>query len=163
MPLALVLIAAALPAESLAFGEIVRSQAGLWNIVRQPLGLPLYLVAALGVSFQGPLATPDAADLAGGTRAEVSGVALLAWRLARGALLVAVAAVGAATFLGGWTGPWLPGPAWTALKTLALLAVLVACRHLVARVRLERFVVVSWALLIPLALLDVFLAGVLLL
>jgi len=163
MPLALVLIAAALPAESLSFGEIVRSQAGLWNVVRQPLGLPLYLVAALGVTFQGPLATPDAADLAGGTRAEVSGAALLAWRLARGAVLVAVAAVGAATFLGGWSGPWLPGPAWTVLKTLALLAVLVASRHLVAPVRLERFVVVAWAVLIPLALLDVFLTGVFLL
>jgi len=163
MPLALVLIAAALPAESLSFGAIVHSQAELWNVVRQPLGLPLYLVAALGVSFQGPLATPDAADLAGGTRTEISGAALLAWRLARGAVLVAVAAVGAATFLGGWTGPWLPGSAWTVLKTLVLLAVLVASRHLVARARLERFVVVAWAVLIPLALLDVFLTGVFLL
>src|SRR3546814_7526164 len=43
MPLALVLIAAALPAESLALGDTVESQAGLWNVVRQPLGLPLYL------------------------------------------------------------------------------------------------------------------------
>ena len=164
MPLALVLIAAALPAESLDLGAIVRSQ-DVWNVVRQPLGLPLYLVAAAGVSFQGPLATPDGADLAGGTRAESSGSELLAWGVARRALLVAVSAVGAAVFLGGWAGPGPAalGPVWVVAKTLVLLAVLVAAGHLLARVRLERFVVVSWAVLIPLALLDVFAAGVLLL
>ena len=77
--------------------------------------------------------------------------------------MVAVAVMGAAAWLGGWFGPWLPGPLWVALKTLALLVVLVAGRHFVARARLERFVVVAWAVLIPLALVDVFVSGVLLL
>lgn len=161
MPLALVLIAAALPAESLSVADIVRSQADVWNVVRQPLGLPLYLVAGLGLAFWGPLALPDAADLAGGTAAELSGAQLLLWRAARAAVLVAVAAMGAAAFLGGWLGPWLPGAVWMALKTIALLAVMIAAGHLVARVRLERFVVVSWVALIPLALIDVFASGVL--
>lgn len=161
MPLALVLIAAALPAESLSVADIVRSQAGVWNVVRQPLGLPLYLVAGLGLAFWGPLAHPDAQDLAGGTAAELSGAPLLLWRAARAAVLVAVAAMGAAAFLGGWHGPWLPGAGWMVLKTLALLATLIAAGHLLARVRLERFVVVSWVVLIPLALVDVFASGVL--
>lgn len=161
MPLALVLIAAALPAESLGVGDIVASQARVWNVVRQPLGLPLYLVAGLGLAFWGPLNWPDAPDLAGGTAAEASGAQLLLWRAARAAVLVAVAAMGAAAFLGGWQGPGLPGGLWMALKTLALVAVMVTAGHLVARVRLERFVVVSWVVLIPLALVDVFLSGVL--
>lgn len=160
MPLALVLIGAAVPAESLSIDAIVRSQAELWNVVRQPLGLPLYLVAALGLAFRGPLAVPDAADLAGGTEAERSGVDLLLWRVARDAVLVAVAAMGAASFLGGWLGPWLPGPVWMVLKTLGLIVVLLLASHLVGRVRLERFVVVAWAVLIPLALVDVFAAGI---
>lgn len=161
MPLALVLIGAALPARSLAVGSIVESQQSLWNAVRQPLGLPLFLVAGLGLAFWGPLATPDGADLAGGTRAEVSGSALLVWELSRAAVLVAVAAMGAAAFLGGWWGPLLPGPVWVVAKTLLLLGVLVGAGHLVARVRLERFVVVAWTVLIPLALLDVFQGGLL--
>ena len=161
MPLALVLIAAALPAESLSVGDIVRSQAATWNVVRQPLGLPIYLVAGLGLAFWGPLGFPDAADLAGGTRAELSGAALLLWRAARSAVLVAVAAMGAAAFLGGWLGPWLPGAVWMVLKTLALIVVLLAAGHLVARVRLERFVVVAWTVLIPLALVDIFVSGLL--
>lgn len=163
MPLALVLIGTALPAESLSVGDIVRSQADLWNVVRQPLGLPLYLIAGVGLAFWGPLNVSDAADLAGGTAAELSGAPLFLWAAARAAVLVAVAAMGAAAFLGGWLGPWLPGIVWMMLKTLALLAVMLLAGHLLARVRLERFVVISWVILIPLALVDVFAAGLLIL
>ncbi len=161
MPLALVLIAAALPAESLSVGAIVESQGDVWNVVRQPLGLPLYLVAGSGLAFWGPLNGADGADLAGGTSAEVSGPDRLLWGLARRFVLVAVAVMGAAVFLGGWQGPVLPGPAWMAIKTLALLALFVWAGHRLARVRLERFVVVAWAVLIPLALVDVFVSGAL--
>ncbi|CAN5562288.1 hypothetical protein BH20ACT2_BH20ACT2_18910 [soil metagenome] len=160
MPLALVLIGAALPAESLSVGAIVESQQGLWNVVRQPLGLPLFLVAGLGLSFWGPLDFPDGRDLAGGTTAEVSGPARLAWQGARHAVAVVVAAMGASAFLGGWHGPLLPPAAWMALKTLALLALIAWLGHHVARVRLERFVIVAWSLLIPLALVDVFVSGI---
>lgn len=161
MPLALVLIAAALPAQSLGLPSIVASQADLWNVVRQPLGLPLYLVAGLGLASRGPLNYADAPDLAGGTLVESAGAARLAWSAAKAAVLVAVAAVGASVFLGGWLGPWIPGPVWVVLKTVALLALLVTADHLVARPRLERFVVIAWVGLIPLALVDVFLSGVL--
>lgn len=159
MPLALVLIAAALPAESLSVGAIVESQHDLWNVVRQPLGLPLYLVAGMGLAFWGPLNVSDADDLAGGTAVEVSGPPRLVWQLARRFVLVAVAVMGAAVFLGGWQGPVLPGAAWMALKTVVLLAGLVWLGRRMARVRLERFVVVAWTVLIPLALVDVFVSG----
>jgi NADH-quinone oxidoreductase subunit H len=138
----------------------VTSQHGLWNVVRQPLGLPLYLVASLGAAFWGPLNNADAADLSGGTRVEVTGSALLVWELSRAAVLVAAAAMGAACFLGGWWGPLLPGPVWVAVKTALLLVIMVGLGHLLARVRLERFVVTAWAVLIPLALVDVFAGGV---
>jgi NADH-quinone oxidoreductase subunit H len=160
MPIALVLIGVALPAQSLAVGDIVVSQHGLWNVVRQPLGLPLYLVAVAGLAFWGPLATPDAEDLAGGTKVEASGSALLAWKVSRAAVLVASAAVGVAAFLGGWQGPWLPGWLWVLLKTTGVLAAMVGAAHLLARVRLERFVVVAWSVFIPLALVDVFQGGI---
>jgi NADH-quinone oxidoreductase subunit H len=159
IPFALVLIGTALPAESLGITVIVTDQEGLWNVVRQPLGLPIYLATTVGVLFHGPLATPAGGDLAGGVELEASGVQLLAWRLAHHGVVVAACAVGASVFLGGWHGPLLPGPVWVALKTLALVAVLSAARHLLPRVRLERYVVVAWTVLLPLALLDVFLTG----
>lgn len=163
IPFLLAMLATALPAESLQMSEIVRAQEGMWNVVRQPLGLPLYLVVGVGVSFWGPLNLPDAEDLAGGTLAEAGGVRALSWEVAQASMLVALAAMGAAVFLGGWWGPWRPGPGWMLAKTLLLLAVLVGSRHLVARVRIERFVIVCWTLLIPLALLNIFVSGALLL
>lgn len=163
IPFLLALLATALPAESLAVGDIVAAQEPLWNVVRQPAGLPLYLVVAMGVSFWGPLNLPDAADLAGGTTVEISGVARFAWRLARASMLFATAAMGASAFLGGWLGPWLPGPVWLAVKTLGLIVVLIGLRHLVARARLQQFVVIAWTVLIPLSLVNIFVSGVLVL
>ena len=163
IPFLLAMLATALPAQSLSIVDIVASQESIWNVVRQPMGLPLYLVVGLGVSFWGPLNLPDAPDLAGGTSVEDSGIGRLLWMVARAAMLVAVAAMGAAGFLGGWWGPLLPGPVWVIVKTIVLLIVFVVAGHLLARIRIERFVVVSWALLIPLALLNVFVSGAFLL
>jgi len=154
-----VLIAAALPAESLALTDIVRAQEGVWNAVRHPPALPLWIVVTLGVSFWGPLNLPDSEDLAGGTSAEASGSHRLVWALARAAMLVAFSAMGATAFLGGWLGPWLPGPIWVIVKTLALLVVVVALGHLLPRFRAERFVSLAWTVLLPLAFLDLVIAG----
>ncbi|MEO6042781.1 MAG: complex I subunit 1 family protein [Tepidiformaceae bacterium] len=163
IPFLLAMLATALPAESLSIVDIVNAQESVWNVIRQPAGLPLYLIVGVAVSFWGPLNLPDGSDLAGGTSAEDSGLARLLWKAARAAMLVSVAAMGATVFLGGWWGPWLPGPAWVGLKTIALLIVLLGSGHLLARVRIQQFVLVSWVLLIPLALLNVFVSAALLL
>lgn len=155
-----VLIAAALPAESLRLSAIVESQRGLWNVVRQPLGLPLFLFVGLGLGFWGPLDFADAADLAGGTSAEVSGPSRLIWELARRAMLVAFAAMAATVYLGGWLGPWLPGPAWLAVKTGAVLAVLAVLGHVTARIATERLVTLVWVGLLPLSFLGLAAAGI---
>jgi NADH-quinone oxidoreductase subunit H len=154
-----VLIAVALPAESLQLTDIVASQQGMWNVVRQPLGLPLFLVVSLGVTFWGPLNLADSSDLAGGTSAEASGGQRLSWQLARCAMLFSFAAMGATAFLGGPLGPWLPGPVWLLVKTVVLLVVLLGLGHVVARIPPERFVAVGWTLLLPLSFLDLLVAG----
>ena len=163
IPFLLAMLATALPAESLSIVDIVIAQEPMWNVVRQPLGLPIYLVVGLAVSFWGPLNFPDASDLAGGTSIEDSGVARLLWKAARLAMLVAVAAMGAAGFLGGWFGPVLPGAVWMILKSFLLLGFLIAAGHLVPRIPIERFVVTAWVVLIPLALVNIFVSGAILL
>lgn len=155
-----VLIAAALPAQSLSVPAIVESQHGLWNIVRQPLGLPLFILLGLSLTFRGPLGYADPFDLAGGTSAEDSGPLRAAWQFARLAMLVSFAAMAASLFLGGWLGPWLPGPVWLFLKTAAVLAVTVAAGHLIARVPAARMLTLLWILFLPLSFLDLIVAGV---
>lgn len=155
-----VLIAAALPARSLQVSAIVDAQGEVWNVLRQPLGLPLWLVVTLGVSFWGPLDLADGRDLAGGTSAEVSGRQRLAWQMARRGMLLVLAGMGAAVFLGGWHGPWLPGWAWMLLKTLALVGLVTWLGHRVGRVRAERAVLVLWTVLLPVAFLGLLVAGI---
>ncbi|MEO8936228.1 MAG: NADH-quinone oxidoreductase subunit H [Burkholderiaceae bacterium] len=78
-----VLIAAALPAQSPALGAIVQSQAGIWNVVRETLGLPLFVLLGLSLTLRGPFNYADSADLAGGTDSERSGPPRALWQCAR--------------------------------------------------------------------------------
>ncbi|MDT8408437.1 MAG: complex I subunit 1 family protein [Wenzhouxiangellaceae bacterium] len=154
-----VLIGVALPAESLQISAVVASQQELWNVLRQPLGLPLFLIVGLGISFWGPLDFADSSDLAGGTSAESSGRSLLVWQFARMAMLVSFSGIAAAAFLGGPMGPLLPGPVWLILKMLFILVLLMALGRLLPRLSPERFMTLAWVVLLPLAFIDLVWAG----
>ncbi|KAA9005571.1 complex I subunit 1 family protein [Histidinibacterium aquaticum] len=161
LPSMFVLIAAALPAESLSLVAIVESQREIWNVVRQPLGLPLFLVVALALTLRGPMDYADAADIASGTSAEDSGPARAAWQVARLAMLVSVSAIAATVFLGGPLGPVLPGPVWLWLKTAVLMALIVWLGDRVARTTPSRMLGILWVVLLPLSFLDLVISGVL--
>ncbi|GGO92909.1 MULTISPECIES: NADH-quinone oxidoreductase subunit H [Stakelama] len=154
-----VLIGAALPAQSLGVGAVVESQRVLINAVRQPLGLPLFLLLGLSITLRGPFDYGDSADLAGGTHAEASGAHRLLWRAAKLAMLTAFSAMAATVFLGGYLGTVLPGPAWLVLKTALVMLVLVAITHLVARVPPARMLTWLWTVLLPLSFVDLVWAG----
>lgn len=155
-----VLIAATLPAESLQVSRIVEAQAGLWNVIKQPLGLPLWIIVVLGVTFWGPLNVADGDDLAGGTAAEASGTQRLLWEWARRAMMLVMCAMGATVFLGGWLGPWLPGWLWLLLKTLALLAVVTWLGHRLGRIPAQRLVSWMWTVFLPLSFIGLLIAGI---
>ncbi len=154
-----VLIAAAIPAGSLDVMAIVESQQELWNVLRQPLGLPLFLLLGLSLTLRGPFDYADSADLAGGTSVEDSGAARAGWQLARLFMLVSFSAMAATAFLGGYLGPFLPGPVWLALKTLVVLAILVTLTHLFARMPTPRMLGFLWKVLLPVAFLGLLQAG----
>lgn len=155
-----VLIAVALPAESLRFVDVVHSQEEVWNLVRQPLGLPLFLLVGLGVTFRGPLNLAQSRDLAGGVDAESSGPPRLVWAAARAGMLVAFSGVAATAFLGGWLGPWLPGALWLVLKMLFVLLAALLLARTVPRINPERCVALMWVVLLPLSFLHLAWAGV---
>lgn len=157
------LTAVAMRAQSLAVSAIVASQAALWNIVAQPLGFVLFWLAALAICFLPPFDLPVAAELAGGIWAEYTGARLAVLRLARLALVLTLALAVAVFFLGGWLGPALPPWLWTALKTLAVAAALLAGGRFVPRPRGEQVLAWAWQLGIPLALVNIGWVGVTLL
>ncbi len=153
--------AVAMRAESLSTVEIVASQADLWNIAYQPLGFVLFVIAAMALAWLPPFDLPAAeGDLAGGIEAEYAGARLLVLRLARMVIVLALAGAVTTFYLGGWLGPWLPSWAWSGLKTLAVAsAMLMLGRHL-PRIREARFLELCWKAGVPLALVNIFLVGV---
>lgn len=156
--------AVAMRAQSLSTVAIVQSQEQLWNILYQPLGLVLFVLAGMAMAFVPPFDLPiGAGDLAGGVEAEYTGVRRLVFRLGRMVLILSVASALTVFYLGGWLGPVLPGWAWSAIKILAVTAAMLVGGRMLPRVREATFLAWCWKLGIPLALANIFLVGVLVL
>ncbi len=156
--------AVAMRSESLLTSEIVTSQASLWNVVYQPLGFVLFLLAAMAVAFLPPFDLPTApGELAGGVEAEYTGWRLAVMRLGRAVLVLTVALAVTVFYLGGWLGPVLPPWAWSASKTLAVAAAMLFVGRYVPRLREADVLAWCWKYGIPLALLNIFYVGVVIL
>lgn len=154
LPLMFALTAPAVAAGSLRVGDVVAAQQGLWYVVWMPVAFLLTLLGVVGFSAWGPLSPAAAPDLAGGVLVELSGPDRLLASAGRYLLLVAGSAFSAALFLGGTQGPLLPGWLWMTLKTLVVVAALVAVRGRLALLRPDRFLEIGWLVLLPLALVQ---------
>ena len=57
-------------------------------------------------------------------------------------------------FFGGWGGPLLPGPLWFFLKTYLIMYVMMWIRWTYPRLRFDQLMTFCWAVLTPLAILN---------
>ncbi|WP_278237374.1 NADH-quinone oxidoreductase subunit H [Isoptericola sp. AK164] len=164
LPLMFAIITVGVGAGSLRATDVVAAQAdGNWFLWTMPVAFVVFLLGAAAFAFWGPFRAPAGADLAGGVLAEVSGVDRLLVQVGRAVFLGVAAATAAAWFLGGQDGPVLPGPVWYALKTLAVMALLVGVGRRWPVVRPERFADVAWVVLLPATILQSAVAAVLVL
>ncbi len=162
VPIGFAAIGPVMAAQSLSTQHIVQSQAGLWYVVWQPLGLAIYLLAALFVSFRHPFDSALAGDeLEGGVFAEYSGVRLLLFKVALDAIFLILMSMGILLFFGGWQGPLLPGPLWFVLKTLVLSALVLWAGRFLPRLRHDQILTLSWKILLPASLVNITLVGIL--
>ncbi len=162
VPIGFAAIGPVMAAQSLSTQRIIEAQAGLWFVVWQPLGLLIYLFAALFVSFRHPFDTALAgSELEGGAFAEYSGARLLLFKIALDALFLLVMAMGVVLFFGGWQGPLLPGPMWFVLKTFALSVLVLWLARFLPRLRHDQILTLSWKILLPASLFNITLVGIL--
>lgn len=160
LPLMFALIAPAVAARSLNVGVVAAAQQDLWFVVWMPVAFLVYCVGVVGFSVWGPFAPALGADIAGGVGAELSGVDRLLFRAGRYALLAAGAAFAVPMFLGGGSGPLLPGWIWVPVKALVLLAALVWLRRRLPGLRPDQFMEMGWVVLLPAVLLQDLLVAV---
>jgi len=161
MPIAMVTTAVAAPAESLRPTKIVEVQHAVPMALVQPYSLALWLPAVMAVAFLPPFDVATAQGELGGRGAfdRYTGIEAGIVELARRILLLAVAGMTAALFLGGWHGPLLPDAAWMAVKTLAVVWLLLWAGRRFPRAEIDRLLAFAWKVAVPGAIAAIVLAG----
>lgn len=157
------LLSGSMSLRDITLAQSERSFFGLipgWFIFVQPLGFILYLIAAVAETNRAPFDLPEAeSELVAGFHTEYSGFRFALYFLAEYVNMIMVSAVAAIMFLGGYAGPFLPGPLWLVLKMLVFVFLYVWLRATLPRFRFDQLMGLAWKVLLPLCLLNVLVTG----
>ncbi|HID98102.1 MAG TPA: NADH-quinone oxidoreductase subunit NuoH [Thermodesulfobacteriaceae bacterium] len=154
-------------AGSLNMSEIVKAQAqspfGIYAIP-QVLGFFVFLVAMLAETNRTPFDMPECeSELVAGYCTEYAGFRFALFFLGEYVGMIVMASVGTICFLGGWTGPFeVPffPIIWFMLKVYFLIFFFYWVRATLPRYRYDQIMALGWKVLIPLALGNVILTGI---
>ena len=165
IPTVLAILTVVIPVGSLSMQEIVRAQAGgvLNWFIFQPVTFFAFFIFYIGTLAEvnrTPFDIPEAeSELVAGYHTEYSGMRFAFFFLAEYANMFLVSALAVTLFLGGWHGPWLPGPVWFIFKSMCLVFLQMWLRWTLPRLRVDQLMYVSWKVLLPIAFLLVLAAG----
>jgi NADH-quinone oxidoreductase subunit H len=156
IPILLAALSVVMIAQSLNLREIVQAQArGLPFILVQPVAAVLFFIGITAETNRAPFDIPEAeSELVGGFHTEYSGMRFAMFFFAEYTNMLVLGGLGATLFLGGWLGPWLPGPVWLLLKAYAIVFVMIWMRWTFPRLRFDQLMSFAWKLLIPVALVN---------
>jgi NADH-quinone oxidoreductase subunit H len=162
LPMILAASSVAMAAGTLSLSGIVEEWQPSW-LIWQLIGAVVFFVAGLAELQRPPFDMPVAdSEIIFGAYTEYTGLRFALFLLAEYAGIVVLSALTTVLFLGGWKGPfddqlgWL----WTLVKTMLLAFVVIWARVSYPRLREDQLQKLAWAGLIPLALLQLALTGV---
>jgi len=167
LAMGLALIVPIMLAGSMSLLDIVNAQNPIWFIFYQPIAALIFFIAAVAEVNRAPFDMPEAEqELTAGYHAEYSGMKFALFFMAEYVKMIAVSAIGATLFLGGFRGPFVDqvpilGPFYLFIKILILLFGLIWLRATLPRIRYDRLMAFGWKFLLPVALASVFLTAVL--
>lgn len=166
------IIGVLLIANTLSLRELVDQQASdsiwffsNWFIFKQPLGALLYVTCAIAETNRLPFDLPEAeSELVAGYHTEYSSMRFAMFFIGEYANMLAVSAVGATLFFGGWHGPFIDtipfiGIFWLVLKIFVFMFVYIWLRGTFPRFRYDQLMNFGWKVLLPLALLNTMVTG----
>lgn len=162
LPLVLAASSVAMAAGTLSLQGIVHSWQWWWLFWQAPAAI-VFFVAGLAELRRPPFDMPYAeSELVFGPLTEYTGIRFALFLLAEYAGIVVLAALTTVLFLGGWKGPFdgVLGPLWTLVKVFAVSFVVIWLRVAYPRLREDQLQRLAWAGLVPLALGQLLLTGV---
>ena len=163
IPMGFSVIGVVMLAQSMSLVDIVEAQAGLWNVVYQPLGFFVFFVAAIAEAQRIPFDLPEAeGDLGAGYHTEYSGMRFSFFMISEYLILVLMSALIVILFFGGWHGALipLPGPVWFLLKVSFFIWVFMWLRFTFPRYRYDQLMTIGWKVLLPLSLANILITGI---
>jgi NADH-quinone oxidoreductase subunit H len=132
-----------------------------WFIFKQPIGFIIYIIAALAETARIPFDLPEAeGELVAGFHTEYSSFKFAIFFMSEYAFVVAHSCLATCLFLGGWSGPLLPGAIWFIVKVFAMIFFFMWVRATLPRFRYDQLMNFGWKALLPIALVNMFLTGV---
>jgi NADH-quinone oxidoreductase subunit H len=163
LPLVLAAASVAMAAGTLSLDGIAHSWRWWW-LPYQGVGAFVFFTAALAELRRPPFDMPVAdSEIVFGPFTEYTGLRFALFLLAEYAGIVVFSALTAVLFLGGWKGPFLDpylGWLWLLIKTMALAFIVIWLRVSYPRLREDQLQKFAWVALVPLALAQVALTGV---
>ena len=164
--LGLAFVGPMLIAGSMSLNAIIEAQRNVWFIVYQPLGAIIFYIAMLAEVNRAPFDMPEAEqELTAGYHTEYSGMKFALFFMGEYIKMIAVSAIFATLFLGGYRGPFvdqwpLLGPLYLLAKIILSLGIMIWIRATLPRLRYDRLMAFGWKVLLPLSLLNIFLTAV---
>lgn len=162
-PLLFSLLGVVMLTGSLRLEDIVQAQAqGAWFIVLQPLAFIIFLIAAVAETNRTPFDLIEGeSEIIAGPFTEYSGMRWALFFLAEYANLLTAAILATTFFLGGYSGPaFLPGFVWFGIKAVLVVFLIMWFRWTFPRTRVDQILTFGWKVLVPLAIINVFLTGI---
>jgi NADH-quinone oxidoreductase subunit H len=164
LALGLSVIGVLMLAGSLSLVKIVEAQKSMWFIVYQPLGFFLFLTAAFAECARTPFDLIECEnELVAGFQTEYSSMKWALFMLGEYCHIIIASSLITTLFLGGWQGPFLPPIAWFVIKTYALVFFFIWIRGTFPRLRFDQLMQLGWKVLLPLALANILVTGVVML
>ena len=163
IPMGFSVIGVVMLAHSMSLLDIVESQAGMWNVVYQPLGFFVFFVTGLAEAQRIPFDLPEAeGDLGAGYHTEYSGMRFSFFMISEYVIVVALSALIVILFFGGWNGILIPLPSavWFLLKVGFFVWVFMWFRFTFPRYRYDQLMVIGWKVLLPLSLANILVSGI---
>ncbi len=132
-------------------------------ILLTPIGFVIYIIAAVAETNRAPFDLPEAEqELIGGFLTEYSGLKFVMYYLAEYVNMITVSALAALLFFGGWYLWFVPPVLAFLLKVVLLLFLYIWLRGTFPRLRYDMLMRLGWKVLLPLAIVNVIVTGVIL-
>ena len=159
VPMILAVLGVIMLAGSMRLSTIVESQTHLWNAVTQPFAFVIFFIGMLAELNRTPFDLPEAeSELVAGYMTEYSGLQWGLFFLVEYGGVFTWPLISSLLFLGGWNGPgpaWL-GVFWLLAKVYLMVFMVIWVRWTLPRLRVDQLMEFGWKLLIPAAILNMF-------